>query len=755
MVAGVLLELGLAKLLIGVSDATPLYLVVLVAADASRRRFRVEARIRERVRMTVTEALTKASSDSSHLYALVSPSSLPVAARRIVEYVVAVDGKPRIAIATTFQTHSGGRQTRDMSTLYPGVQTTLRASGITLVLVADGQGMRGLSERVLAELLRSIPHTMSLAQAEQGRLSEAFVALADLPPETGLDTPALHKLIQSAIEHGPQATAATLPVSDSAARLSLATYASTNRHLGLKLSPDGASLSWGRGALVARLRALRAHFQEAEAISGFGELLGAVAVQSSVGAPADGVSLFSLTDDAVLNEPFAIGARTGKADPELLRDLVKTALQLAPKSRFAVLVVSEPIGEDTTQRLRDAQAFLPVTVVVVDVETCLAMAQSSEAPRDRLRWLMLEQTDLTKLSPFVVRGVTPARVFFGREEEEATLISTLSTNSVALLGGRRIGKTSLMQHSFQRLDSANLRPYFGDCQVVRTWADFGVMATRNWGIKVPERFKPQHLFSLVNELKGNSALPIVILLDEIDQLLDWDTAHSEDEVPEGFFRACRSISQQGLAQFVFSGERTIATRIWDATSPHWNFCRPLMLRQLTRSAATSLMIEPMEALGVRIDDADEFVEASWNSTDGHPELLQFLGDKIVSRINSRTRADVYASTIDVLEITNQFEYAEQYLETYWGQATPLERILSILLLPGPQSIDQLHLSIDIIAPQSAKSGIHGALRMLELYGIAEQFDGGYKLRAAWFNTALNYYGGGDAAVSRYLKNIST
>jgi hypothetical protein len=118
-----------------------------------------------------------------------------------------------------------------------------------------------------------------------------------------------------------------------------------------------------------------------------------------------------------------------------------------------------------TAELRDVQRFLPVTIIVVDIDTCVAMSQSREPARQRLRALMLEQTDLTKLSPFVVRGVTPSRVFFGREEEEAALLSTLPTNSVALLGARRIGKTSLMRHCFGRLQAADLRPFFGDCQV--------------------------------------------------------------------------------------------------------------------------------------------------------------------------------------------------------------------------------------------------------------------------------------------------
>lgn len=752
MVAEVLLELGLGQLLKGIKEIRPIYQVVMVAADAPRRRFRAESRLSDRIKRLVIDSLNNAATDSTHLYGITPTSTLPLSARRIVQYVVAVDGKPKVAIATTFQSHSGGRQTRDMSSLYPSVQATLRAAGLNLVLIADGQGMRALSDRVLTELLKSVPYTMSLAQAHQGGLTTALVELAELQDEPSLDTSAVHKLIQSAIEYGMPATAASLPVSDAIARLALASFASANSGLDLVLSPAGTSLTWRRDALIARLRALRENFNIAEARGALADLLGAIEVDN-LHTPQEAISLYSLADDAVLSSAFAVGAYAGATDAQSLRRFVRAALQVAPKSRIAILLVSSTLGDAEVRSVRDAQAFLPVTVVVFDIESCLAIARSRDAPRDRLRILMLDQTDLTKISPFVVRGVTPARVFFGREEEEATLISTLSTNSVALLGGRRIGKTSLMQHSSRRLASANLRPFFGDCQVVRTWADFGSMAARNWGCKVPEVFKPEHLFGLVDELKGNSDVPIVIFLDEIDQLLDWDTSHSIDEVPEAFFRACRSISQQGLAQFVFSGERTIALRIWDAGSPHWNFCRPLMLRQLTRHAAKALVVEPLEALGVRIDDAEELVNVCWDSTDGHPELLQFLGDKIVSKVNGRDRTDVYASSMYVLDITNQFEYAEQYLETYWGQATALERVISVFLLSGSKTVAEISGRLDDVVPSNMSSSVPNALRMLELYGIAEQFDGGYRLRSLWFSTALSYYGGSAAVVKRYIDNI--
>ncbi len=752
--ADILIELGLPRLIDSQTDIRKLLLFVQINVDAGRRRNRVDGKIKSKVVHIIEHAISQINLYHAEDVRLVTTSSLPTPARRVTDYVIAVNGTPRIAIATTFQAYSGGRQSRDMSTVYPGIKAVLASNGISLLIIADGQGMKGVSERALTELFKAVPFTMSLLQAEQDGVLCAIKELISTPVQESVDDAGLRKIIDSGLGQSGIVFSESLPVSSSPARLALATYASANNHLDLILSPEGNTLTWKKASLVSNLKKIQLAFDKTSAIKSFLELLEARDLDNlDIIKRGFNANLAELPNDLVFSEIFLIAACDGDIDAEILREVARTALQSAQSSRIAVLLIPKPLTSDSLSLLRNTQAFLPVTIIVIDMVTCLALAQERDSARDRVGVLLLEQTDLTKLSPFVVRGVTPSRVFFGREEEEATLLTTLSTNSVALLGGRRIGKTSLMRHCFSRLIAADLKPVFGDCQVVRTWADFGDMAARNWSVSLPADFKPHHLFDLVVQLDDGSGRSIVIVLDEIDQLLDWDKNHTEDEVPEAFFRACRSISQQGLAQFVFSGERTIANTLWDATSPHWNFCRPLMLRQLTRAASESLIAEPLENLGIRIDERDTFLESSWNCTDGHPELLQFIGDKIVSRVNNRARENVHTSPDDIDAISNQFEYAEQYLETYWGQASPLERVISIALIEGSQSIDKLLNTIRKMGATLDASDVHGALRMLELYGIAKQSEVGYELRAEWFTSALTFYGGPQATIERFIKGI--
>jgi hypothetical protein len=749
--ADILIELGISKLLASPVNIKKLFLTVQIALDAPQRRARVDSKIGARIKHAINAAICDLNSYSKEVYSLVSSSSLPSSAKRIVEYVIAINGIPRIAVAATFQTYSGGRQNREISSMFPTVAANLASSGVTLLLIADGQGTKSLSEKILVELFRSVPHTMSISQAERGGLLHAIKEVLSAPLPLTADSIALDTIVETTLERNSSIAATSLPVPAENARLALANYAASNRHLKLELEPEAKSLAWTNQEQVSAFQQLSRQFDGLIACQTIVTLLNGE-IRSTPPQHQDFYSFqVNIPDDPVITAPFLLAAYEGTVNTSILRQVARHALQNAQSSKLAILLTSGTVTETALRELRSAQNLLPVTVIAVDLATCLSMAKMAELPRERLLALLLEQSDLTKLSPFVVRGVTPARVFYGREVEEATLLSTLTSNSVALLGGRRIGKTSLMRHSFGRLEAADLHPVFGDCQVVRTWADFGAMASRQWKLDLPKPFRPHELFGLVEQLTSRAGKSVVILLDEVDQLLDWDKKHTEDEVPEAFFRACRAISQQGLAQFVFSGERIIANSIWDAASPHWNFCRPLALRQLSRKASEALISEPLEELGIRIEQRDRFVEACWENTNGHPELLQLIGDKIVGRLNGRDRRDLFVAEIDVQEITNDFDYAEQYLETYWGQATSMERILSILLVGEGKSIDRLSADLSSVVEITGGISIPAAMRMLELYGIARQTHSGYELCASWFPTALDFYGGPSAAIDMYRR----
>lgn len=746
--ADLLIELGIAEVLTPGTRVRTILEVAEIASDATRRRYRIDAKLKSRVSDIVSQALASTVLPEGATVSLGSVQSLPAQARRAVDYCLMVHGLPRIAVAVTFQTHSGGRQSRDLTTTYPGIQALLANHGVSFVLIADGEGVGAASERVLSDLLTTIPHCYSLQQAAGGRLSKSLVELAE-PVAPVIDEGALHKIIETTLATSRSVLASSLPVSRDQSRLALASYASKSANNKLTLLGGGSELQWQRADLVEKFRSLLGWFDPKKARQAILNLFEGEQIEEL----HDGAT-FSISQHHVFSEPSFIGNLSFPFTPQSLRDISRRALQVCPEAKSALVISDKTVDDPGIQLLRRTQATLPVNLVLVDIPRALKVSETFVDPKRHLSSLILSQSDLAKISPYVLRGATPSKVFYGRDEEEAALVGTLSTNSVALLGGRRIGKTSLMRHSFSRLSEADFRPLFGDCQTVRTWSDFGAMAKREWGVGTPENFSPKDLFSLVDSLRDESGRPIVFLLDEIDQLLDWDKKQSDNDVPEAFFRTCRTISQSGLAQFVFAGERTIAQKLWDPSSPHWNFCRPIMLRQLTFGAASNLILQPLERLNIKIVDKEQFALSAWKVTDGHPELMQYLGNKLVQKVNSMPRADVSLDHKIIESVSSDFEYAEQYLDTYWGQATKFEKAVGLQVANGKTSINALHGAFVERDVSITEDGLFDALHMLELYGIVDRSSGGYSLRALWYPEALAHFGGVSASAERVMGELT-
>ncbi len=735
-----LLHIGLGKVLESTAPIIELLKVAEVYKDSFRRRFRSGDRFGDEVAKIVRDAVQKATSELTQLVQIQGEALGDAILRRSLDYVIAIAGRPIAGIATVFQNQSGGRQQRDLSVTYPILQQKLADYGMALVLIADGQGIAEASDRTLLQLFEGVRYPMTIQQARNGALKAALVTSASQPAPETLDTAAVSRLITGALDIRDTIAAGELPLAKGPAVLALARYAESHHNLALKLSSTGELLGWTHPELVGEARRLANMFESRRALSLIANRLDWQIERTD---SENGLVLAALPtpDSPPFTGKILVSANSLGLTVDARMAICRYALELAPGSAFAILLSASDMSSAEIESHRKRQAVLPVNIVIFGPHLISQIVRAAR-PVDVINNAVLQQSDLTKVSPFILSNATPTRMFFGRATEAATILSTVSTNSVALLGSRRIGKTSLLRQVRQELHDANFLPFFGDCQTVKTWEDFAALAKMEWGAETAHNFRPQQLKGLVRTLGAGSEKPVVILLDEIDQLLEWDRTHEEDSVPEAFFRACRSLSQEGAVQFVFSGERTIAQRIWDPQSPHWNFCRPLALTQLTRDAATSLLIQPLKAIGIRIADEAHFGAEAWRLTSGHPQIGQFLGDRLVRRLDAfSNRHELQLSAEDIAAVAETYEYAEHYLNTYWGQANSLEREISLVVASAPTPVDELLSKIRGRHPELDEGKLQTALRMLQIYGLIIEEEGQLRLRAAWFNEARSFFGG--------------
>jgi AAA domain len=565
------------------------------------------------------------------------------------------------------------------------------------------------------------------------RLQSSLDAEADLAT--------LRAAIATQIWTRPAVLTTRLPARRAAAEAALAEYHSDHPELALRVI-DGRRLEWLDQKRMADAQALVTAFEPEMASELFAACIGLgdlTQLHCDV-PPGDVVAVGSIGDDPILPSQLPIRATTEVVTADLLTDTTRIARGEVAGANIAILLVADAAEWRALPESRTAARSHATSIVILDTENLLHLA-GAVAPRRALMNAVREQADLSKTNPFIVQGPAPPIMFFGRADEEAAVTALLHDNSAALLGGRRTGKTSLLQRIERTLLREGWTVKYADLQAVGDWRDFADLISHQWDIDVSTTFSSSLVARVVSELRDQHGPgPLVIMLDEVDRFLTWDQTCSS-RVPEAFFRSCRALSQEGAAQFVLAGERVIAGRLWSPDSPHWNFCRPVPVRQLARSDADQLLVRPLDYLGVRLENAGAALDEAWRRTSGHPHLTQTIGLKLVELLNDRDPESRQVLTLtDVATVTATADFRASYIGTYRGQGTPLEKSICNLVAVGATTATQLKARLDARGVPHDIATIQAALRMLDLYGLLNIADDDISFRAEWMPDALREAG---------------
>jgi hypothetical protein len=732
-VARLMVDVGIDRLVTSKAATEELLRVALIAGDTRRRSGRRRRGLEERLDTLLGEVAEEVEEAVGHPVSTSGPVEMPPTVRnRLSRVLYNEDGRPFAAVATMFEAIGGGRQNQTFRG-FLRVQDELDLIPVSLVLIADGRGVRELPTRLVEEVWDRIGGLLSLRQSEDGMLADALSELSRNPLAPQLDRLPLDTIIRSRLDRGDEVSAEDLPVGDEVGRVALARFEQANPDLDLTVDPIGGRISYARAEEVAGADHLEDSFDPDEAIALVGSLISRSGPDLGTTLPSgQAIAHLSVRPSPLVPGALAVAAQTSEATVEDVRAVAAAARRFAPETTVALLLVpdaaswiDEPDREVTTRTTA-------TSVVVLGPDELRVLAAAKDVERE-LSAMILRQADLTKASPFVHNGVTPPRLFHGRRIEETNIVSALATSSVAVLGSRQMGKTSLLHRVRETLDTEGRGVYYGDCQAIGDWDGFKALAERNWGVELSSTFAPDQVAELVSQLDPGGDFPILIL-DEIDPLVAWDRENEVGGVREAFFRGMRALSQEGRAQFVFTGERTIADVFWSPDSPHWNFCQSLPLRQLAREDAAALLFDVLGSLSISFVDRALAEQVLWRSTSGHPRLVQLLGDKLVQRLNERPgdERDVLAAA-DLEAIVETFDFKTEYVETYWGQATDFEKDLTRQIAEGRTSLDYLQAEI-------SGHGAHHSLRVLELYGIIDVERDAVSLRAEFLPEALTVAG---------------
>lgn len=299
-----------------------------------------------------------------------------------------------------------------------------------------------------------------------------------------------------------------------------------------------------------------------------------------------------------------------------------------------------------------------------------------------------------RFNPYVVgEAVHADDMFFGRENLIKDVLDSLNKNSICLLGERRIGKTTLLEHIEKRAQ-APFFPFFCNLESVKAALFFHrimqaliskielIWLKPKFSLHFTEK-KMQHydeidfeddIETVVNFLKINHhpESVIVMCLDEIDATKKFNS---------NIHQSLRSVFQthRGKIRMVAAGIGMIKSD-WDLdTSPWYNFFEYREVLPFSNDKAERLITKPVKGFYAYRRNAIEFIV---QKTEGKPHVIQMICKRAITKILDEKRRTVKFQDIKCIYddmIHNDFN--REY-EVFWEEMSVSNRKLILRDLKG-------------------------------------------------------------------------
>lgn len=399
-----------------------------------------------------------------------------------------------------------------------------------------------------------------------------------------------------------------------------------------------------------------------------------------------------------------------------LADVIRTQ-RLAERNPIIMLPGS---GE----ALRNQFRHMFVSALVLDQPAQQAVRESRR-PSSELLSRLVAQIDLSLLTPYETSKPVMGSRFFGREFEVRRILQSSDTN-FAIMGIRRIGKTSLMREIERQLreqaqeDGDKLaaeRILFIDCSVHSSPESLIHEVVRKLRPQELPRLSPGR-FSLffpdfLERMSQRHGGSINFFLDEFDRVLTW---HVEDDK---LLNTLRASSNQGHSRYIVGGFRELIRAFSNLESPLYNFARPIRLKEFNREQAAAMILGPLEKLGVRFERPNDVVNRIFAETAGQPNLIQFYCSTLVERLDqSGTRVITPESLYDIYDNEDLRAFV---LSTFMDNTTHLEKAIVFAVMADldpemPFGAEAINKALERREMEIPLSDLDIACRNLELAG---------------------------------------
>lgn len=408
------------------------------------------------------------------------------------------------------------------------------------------------------------------------------------------------------------------------------------------------------------------------------------------------------------------------------------------------------------------------SIAVLNQEICYRLLAGAAPIREALMRELGQQIDLLIFSPYRSKEPTRLDMFYGRDRQAGLIADTVKNGSAAVLGARRIGKTSVLKTVQRTLEERGYSVYFLDAYSAFDYRSFFRRIGLAWNIpearelarqKTPEPTEFEAIVALLKEQAKDR--PLVFIFDEIDRLLEFDISQTSQlqskdtpiraERNEQLFRLFRGLSQEKTCQFIFSGERSILDRMANPRSSLFNFANTSQLGLIDALSVERLVREPMQLISVKLDEPEVIVSLIHHHTAGHPNLVQFLCERLIAQISSEGNEGLAQRVITtdmvrnlvVPDSTNRdsngITFRDYFLQTFWSQATPAEKAITVYVASvGTAKENQIYTWLHDQGFAISGPQLQSGLRYLQLNQLLRQDAGGFTIQPQTYHDYLSY-----------------
>ncbi|MBM3236764.1 PEGA domain-containing protein [Candidatus Poribacteria bacterium] len=416
---------------------------------------------------------------------------------------------------------------------------------------------------------------------------------------------------------------------------------------------------------------------------------------------------------------------------------------LSASHRFAIIIVLDNVTK-VQEKVEEFTSSRSYDFIVLGEKNIRDILMAKE-PQTVFIKAILEQVDLTVVSPYITKGAVPEYIFFGREQEIKTIMQTLPKRSIGLVGGRMIGKTSILKKIQGKLHTLdNYDNLYMDCHSVFDYSVFRSMVAVDWKFELGDDV-PSSFYKVISQRYEEKKKIIIILMDEIDAILKYDTQNDEK-----LFKVFRTLSQGNKCIFIFSGERILHRQSHDANSPLFNFCDTITLKYLEEKAAQALITEPMKSIGVRLIGEEKLVDEILRWSSCHPRMVQYVCSRLIEVISKEGIREINLEHLNAVRNTREFR--DEFIETFWGKSTSFERLITLVVLDKKSfSLHDVQSGLTAVEIEIPLAQTENALENLQLSSILKRENGNYSFMAEVFPIIMKENEGGN--VTRLIETL--